>query len=137
MTTEPRHVTFEVTDKMVERASSITDASGSKTECAHHIPRRNFAFLPLAPVMSTTYPKRSPPTSPKIEVLPADIATLYIGEDLESESAQTNDTRPYFPKTRRSSSMSSIESFGRRRFLKLNPVHGGGEVGVPDFTLAD
>jgi hypothetical protein len=45
---------------------------------------------------------------------------------------------PATVKTRRSTSISSTSSDGRRlRFLKLNPVHWGGEEGDDDYAVEE
>jgi len=115
------------------------------TECSHHIPMRNFTFLALAPITSASYPTRPRTSStsiPKGETTPiVDRADDFIPAEMASPTVGSADTTAdeikFMLKTRRSSSVSSSESFGRPRFLKLGPVHWGGEPGVPDFTLLE
>lgn len=117
-------------------------AEVAKTECAHHIPVRNFTFLTLAPVTSASYPKR-PTTSSSASKFKTAPVVDQVDDFIPTERASptigyadtTADEIEFMLKSRRSSSVSSAESFGRPRFLKLGPVHWGGEPGVPDFTL--
>ncbi|KAF3934205.1 hypothetical protein ABW20_dc0107615 [Dactylellina cionopaga] len=100
--------------------------------------RRPSNFLVLAPVTSESYP-----TAPKPR------RTTITFSDKSNEEAITlspelgpaTDVVPVEPmvlKTRRSTSMSSTSSEGRRlRFLKLNPVHWGGEEGEDDYAVEE
>jgi len=94
--------------------------------------RRPSNFLVLAPVTSASYPampkRRSSVSSVKKEDV---IAT----DDIVGPTA---DIIPIVMKTRRSTSVSSTSSEGRRlRFLKLNPVHWGGEEGEDDYAIEE
>lgn len=87
---------------------------------------------------------RPPPYSPKAQTAPAINPTeeWFIPAELASPPIDPADTtadeiESMLRKSRRSSSVTSVESFGRPRFLKLGPVHFGGEPGVPDFTLIE
>jgi hypothetical protein len=102
-----------------------------------------FTFLVLAPVSSASYPMHPPVRSPKVEATPTINPTekWFIPAEISSSPIDRSEKTAeveYMPhKSRRSSSVSSSESFGRPRFLKLGPVHFGGEPGVPDFTLLE
>jgi len=98
-----------------------------------HLPRES-EFLVLAPVLSNSYPAMSP---------------LFRSTSIASESAASSDEAntavdtttiaeidSALKKTRRSSSVSSTGS-GRTRYLRLGPVHWGGEPGIADFVEAD
>jgi len=96
--------------------------------------RRPSNFLVLAPVTSESYPampkRRASVSSEKNE---SAIESPLLGP--------TDDVIPVEPmaiKTRRSTSVSSTSSEGRRlRFLKLNPVHWGGEQGEDDYAIEE
>ncbi|KAF2453494.1 hypothetical protein BDY21DRAFT_367025 [Lineolata rhizophorae] len=90
------------------------------TACSHRIPHRPSVFLVLAPVHSDGYPSGPmSPRSPPAADSPASPMGIAVAD-----------------KARRSSSVSSASSAasGPARFLKLGPVHFGGEPGVPDFS---
>ncbi|KAJ6264491.1 hypothetical protein Dda_0637 [Drechslerella dactyloides] len=99
--------------------------------------RRPSNFLLLAPVTSDSYPsapkQRRASISSKSEASDEAIAS----PELEA----TNNVIPVEPmmlKKRRSTSMSSTSSEGRRlRFLKLGPVHWGGEEGEDDYAIEE
>jgi len=100
---------------------------------ASHL-RRGSAFLVLTPVLSNSYP-----------AIPAVSRSTSIASESAAsaeEASPTVDTttvaeiESVLKKTRRSSSVSSTGS-GRARYLRLGPVHWGGEPGVPDFVEAD
>lgn len=128
-------------EQIIEPASPV---QLSTTECSHHIPVRNFTFLTLAPVTSASYPSRpriSSTASKSSDSSIVDRVDDFIPAERASPTVGSADTTAeeieYMLKKRRSSSVSSSESFGRARFLKLGPVHWGGEPGVPDFTLLE
>ncbi|OCL07641.1 hypothetical protein AOQ84DRAFT_54679 [Glonium stellatum] len=130
------NTSVDASGKAMSPVTNTIDASGSTNG-------NGFAFLVLAPVSSASYPTQRPAQSSKVEAtstidptekwfLPAEIPSSSIDQAEKATEAE------YMPhKTRRSSSVSSSESFGRPRFLKLGPVHFGGEPGVPDFTLLE
>jgi len=128
----------------MEHVITNPGAVEGSTECSHHIPVQNFTFLTLAPVISASYPARprtipSAPKAAKVDHANFDREDDFIPAEMASPTVGSADTTAeeieYMLKKRRSSSVSSTESFGRPRFLKLGPVHWGGEPGVPDFTL--
>lgn len=88
------------------------------TTCSHNIERRrDSAFLVLAPITSDNYSSQQ--SSPST-----------------SRSAPTNLTPPVVEpvkKERRSSSTGSSGAFGKC-YLKLGPIHGGGDPGVADYV---
>jgi len=98
--------------------------------------RRESAFLVLAPVKSDTYPVDKPHRA----------ASVASSTSAKSVEASKNDTSAIdstvaaepingTQKTRRSSSMSSTGS--QHRFLKLGPVHFGGDPLESDFADAE
>jgi hypothetical protein len=100
--------------------------------------RRPSNFLVLAPVTSESYP-----TAPK-QRRPSTSFSTQSNEEAISTSPELGPTADLVPvepmalKTRRSTSMSSTSSEGRRlRFLKLNPVHWGGEEGEDDYAVEE
>jgi hypothetical protein len=132
----------------------LTDASATKTECSHHNPARPSTFLVLAPISSPTYPMTRPsfpsPTTPTKEVAPviAPEAPHWFAPELASPPIDKADTtakeiedmlNKEERQRRRSStsSTSSNSSYGRPRFLKLGPVHFGGNPDDKDFTEVD
>jgi hypothetical protein len=134
----------KVMEHVIDNSGPVEKHVECSTECSHHIPVRNFTFLTLAPVISASYPTRPRITSPGPKVDKVDHANFdrvddFIPAEMASPTVGSADTTAeeieYMLKTRRSSSVSSADSFGRPRFLKLGPVHWGGEPGVPDFTL--
>jgi len=89
--------------------------------------RRPSNFLVLTPVLSDSYPKRRSSVSTKSEASP-----------ILSPTTDIIPVEPMAFKTRRSTSVSSTSSEGRRlRFLKLNPVHWGGEDGEDDYAIEE
>jgi hypothetical protein len=106
------------------------------SQAAHTIraPQLDTAFLILAPVMSSDYPTPASSrasslasTKPSAPVLAGELSGSAI--DM-TESAEASEQ---IKKDRRSSSTSSYGAF-RRRFLKLGPVHNGGDPGVSDYV---
>jgi hypothetical protein len=121
----------------VNRATTIIEASEWPTTCSHGIPERNFYFLSLIPVSSSQYPpprfSRGHHESSSDPVSAAEPWFIPIEKSsLTSESIAGMTST----KSRRSDSVSSFASFGRQRYLKLNPVHGG-DTSAPDFTLVE
>lgn len=88
------------------------------TTCSHGIPLKQM-FLVLAPVMSSSYPAQ-----------PSESRNTSV--TTTAKNAQSFDVEPV-KKERRSSSISSSAS-GKYRFLKLGPVHFGGEPGEHDYV---
>jgi len=136
MASEMPKTSVDASSKAMSTATSTIDGSGSKNE-------NNFTFLVLAPVSSASYPMLPPVQSPKAEATPAvnPAEKWFIPAELSclpaDQAEKTAEVEYMLHKARRSSSVSSSESFGRPRFLKLGPVHFGGEPGVPDFTLLE
>jgi len=82
--------------------------------------QRPLTFLSLAPVQSASYPKA--PASP-------------VGAATTAKPADNIITGPPAQFTaRRHSSTSSI---GSQRFLKLGPVHWGGNSGEDDYAIEE
>ncbi|RPB25267.1 hypothetical protein L211DRAFT_822773 [Terfezia boudieri ATCC MYA-4762] len=79
--------------------------------------QRPATFLSLAPVQSASYPKA--PTSLAVKSPPAD-------NIITEPSVQFT--------ARRHSSTSSVSS---QRFLKLGPVHWGGNSGEDDYAIEE
>ncbi|KAK6340323.1 hypothetical protein TWF730_002086 [Orbilia blumenaviensis] len=98
--------------------------------------RRPSNFLVLAPVTSESYPSA-----------PRRRTTLTYSKDNEEAIASSPElgpsadlvpVEPMALKTRRSTSVSSTSSEGRRlRFLRLNPVHWGGVAGEDDYAVEE
>jgi len=132
-------------EKTVDTSVPVEVSKTELTACSHHIPARNFTFLALAPITSASYPTR--PRASSTSVFKGETTAIvdrpddFIPTEMASPTVGSADTTAeeikYMLKSRRSSSVSSSESFGRPRFLKLGPVHWGGEPGVPDFTLLE
>lgn len=88
--------------------------------------RRDSTFLVLSPVQSDSYPKQprrsSAPSIPSSEVSVSPVSSPVMGP------TSGVPTEPYTLGSRRrtsSSGYSSSSADGKRRFLKLNPVHWG------------
>jgi len=94
--------------------------------------RRNSTFLILAPEHSDAYPQQTSRTSSTSSTAVDTSATEASAVDATTAAEPTDMTK----KTRRSSSISSTGSTGRR-FLKLGPVHFGGDPRVSDFVEAE
>lgn len=99
--------------------------------------RRPSNFLVLAPVTSESYPI-APRRRPVITFSgKADEEAIATSPEL-SPTDDLISVEPLAIKTRRSTSVSSTSSEGRRlRFLKLNPVHWGGEEGEDDYAIEE
>lgn len=88
-----------------------------QTTCSHHIPLKQM-FLVLAPVCSSSFPAQ--PTEARSASITSEPQSFEI-EPVEKES--------------RSNSSGSNDSVGKFRFLRLGPVHFGGEPGELDYVL--
>lgn len=87
--------------------------------------QRPITFLSLAPVQSASYPKA--PQSPVAAAAPAATEAAKPADNIiTGPSAQFT--------SRRHSSTSSI---GSQRFLKLGPVHWGGNSGEDDYAIEE
>jgi hypothetical protein len=106
------------------------------SQAAHtsRVPGQDSSFLILAPAMSSDYPSPASSRTSSIASVKPLHATLS-GESLESavDMTETAEAGEQINKDRRSSSTSSYGAF-RRRFLKLGPVHGGGDPGISDYV---
>lgn len=98
----------------LSRVTSREVEPAVKTTCSHLIPLEH-KFLVLAPVISSSYPAQKTEASTPTEPFDVDIVK----------------------KERRSSSSgsSASDASGKLRFLKLGPVHFGGEPGELDYVL--
>lgn len=86
--------------------------------CSHNLEtRRDSAFLVLAPITSDNYSAQQ--SSPSASRLGSSSITSPVVEPVKKE--------------RRSSSTGSTGAFSKR-YLKLSPIHGGGEPGVADYV---
>ena len=90
----------------------------------HHI-KRPVTFLSLAPVHSQSYPKA--PASP---VAKSPVENNLAAAAKPADGIITAPTSPVT--TRRHSSTGSV---GSQRFLKLGPVHWGGDNGGNDYAI--
>lgn len=91
--------------------------------------QRPATFLSLAPVQSASYPKA--PASPAAKS-PAE-SSLPAAVTETPKPADNIITEPSQFTARRHSSTSSVASV---RFLKLGPVHWGGNSGEDDYAIA-
>ncbi|KAF3151689.1 hypothetical protein TWF225_001625 [Orbilia oligospora] len=100
--------------------------------------RRPSNFLVLAPVTSESYPSAPRPQRATIMTYSKDNEEAIASSPELGPSAAILPVEPMVLKTRRSTSVSSTSSEGRRlRFLKLNPVHWGGEEGEDDYAIEE
>lgn len=91
---------------------------------------RPLTFLSLAPVHSASYPKA--PASP---VVKSPVENNLVAASEAPKPADNIITAPSVQFTaRRHSSTSSI---GSQRFLKLGPVHWGGNSGEDDYAIEE
>ncbi|KAI5807676.1 hypothetical protein DFH27DRAFT_547251 [Peziza echinospora] len=90
--------------------------SSSSSSTRHHI-QRPLTFLSLVPVQSESYPKAPP------------AAKSPVQENMNIITAPA-----VIVPARRHSSTSSVNS---QRFLKLGPVHWGGETGGDDYAIEE
>jgi len=90
-------------------------------------PRSLSVFLELAPVLSTSPSDASPRATSAQPVLASEIPASAIDMSTPVEASEQPN------KDRRSSSVSSTGS-ARPRFLKLGPVHFGGDPLESDFV---
>jgi len=125
---------------MSSSSSSTIAAATEKVVATVNKPRSLSVFLELAPVLSTSYPaqpsSRTSSTAssvpPKFDpsLLAVEPATSAV--DLSAPAEASDQTH----KDRRSSSVSSTSS-ARQRFLKLGPVHFGGDPLESDWVDAE
>ncbi|KAF2091097.1 hypothetical protein K490DRAFT_62423 [Saccharata proteae CBS 121410] len=116
--------------------SSPTESSLSQTSPAS-ADRRESIFLALAPVSSSNYPVTPMGTSPINAGASDGAAPVSPTEELASPAVKAPEMS-VTKKERRSSSVSSNSSSGAPfKFLKLGPVHFGGEPGGSDFAEVD
>ncbi|KAI9714563.1 MAG: hypothetical protein M1812_006368 [Candelaria pacifica] len=101
-----------------------------------------FSFLSLAPVQSASYPT-TPASTPGNSKRGSEQATPGSSNSQPAIASPTDNMAAPSPseiatalKTTRSSSTSTVDSdtLGRNRFLKLGPVHWGGDPGVSDWA---
>jgi len=104
----------------LSRVTSREVQPHEQTTCSHGIPLRQ-TFLVLAPVCSSSFPAK-----------PTETRSSSVSAPAPAKKPQTFEVQP-LQKERRSSSASSSSS-GRYRFLKLGPVHFGGEPGELDYV---
>ncbi|KAJ9646386.1 hypothetical protein H2201_008460 [Coniosporium apollinis] len=107
----------EAAKAVAVQPTSPVDAPAPADASPDARPRRDSTFLALAPTQSNSFPASPPSMSPRNSVAAVDAVEPALG--IESK--------------RRSSSVSSGEA-GRARFLKLGPVHYGGEMGASDYA---
>jgi hypothetical protein len=91
--------------------------------------RRDSVFLVLAPEQSDSYPKESASRSSSMASAEKPVLNTSAVDTTTSEEPLVVVTQ----KTRRSSSISSDGSTSRR-FLRLGPVHFGGDPLESDFV---
>ncbi|KAI9705836.1 MAG: hypothetical protein M1836_005242 [Candelina mexicana] len=116
------------------------EAGNSSTGSNPH--GETFSFLTLAPVQSASYPTSPVSTSntskrSSEQVTPGpSISIPAIASPSENTTGPSAAEIAVALKTTRSSSTSTVdsESTGRNRFLKLGPVHWGGNPGVSDWA---
>ncbi|KAF2430037.1 hypothetical protein EJ08DRAFT_661244 [Tothia fuscella] len=98
------------------------------------IPRPSTIFLVLSPTTSSDYPAPASTQSASVAFIHKQslVQSLTSAVDLSSTADVNNEVH----KDRRSSSTSSDSPF-KRRFLKLGPVHNGGEPGISDYVEFD
>jgi len=101
----------------LEKTETYTPESNPATG-SDNIPRRDSTFLVLSPVVSSTHPPQPTSLATSSPLSPSNVAATVV-EPVKKE--------------RRSSSTSSTGPFNRR-YLKLGPVHGGGDPGVADYV---
>lgn len=93
--------------------------------------QRPLTFLSLAPVQSASYPKApaSPVTKSPVE---SNLAAAATETPKPVDNIITGPTVQFT--ARRHSSTSSV---GSQRFLKLGPVHWGGNTGDDDYAIEE
>lgn len=145
----PRPDTTSHSEAAMAAKASPTQVKGSslpttKAKSPHPQEQKAHAFLVLAPTQSASYPlarvtttsanvivesnDKSSPTSPSVVTSP-----LLAPAPKPTTTTSTDGNE--FLAADKSSRSSSISSDGARtRFLKLGPVHWGGEPGVGDWA---
>lgn len=123
---------------MVRRESTFLALTEEPTAAPFTIrQRRPSNFLVLAPVTSESYPSAPRPRRAIITYSKDNEEAIAASPEL-GPSTDLVPVEPMVLKTRRSTSISSTSSEGRRlRFLKLNPVHWGGEEGEDDYAVEE
>ncbi|KAK4956895.1 hypothetical protein LTR28_005867 [Elasticomyces elasticus] len=95
-------------------------------------------FLDLSPTQSATFPPPAPSSTTDNSAAPnadKDSSDDVLGPLATPSALSPIELAEQLAKKRRSSSTSSASSAGdKTRFLKLGPVHFGGEPGVGDFA---
>jgi hypothetical protein len=108
------------------------------SQAAHtiRIARPTSIFLVLSPVISSDYPSNAstqvPSTASSVSSKPL-LASMAPAVGSAIDLTGSVEASEQVHKDRRSSSTSSYGPF-KRRFLKLGPVHNGGEAGVSDYV---
>ncbi|KAF8415112.1 hypothetical protein EV426DRAFT_579118 [Tirmania nivea] len=93
--------------------------------------QRPVTFLSLAPVQSASYPKA--PTSPaSTSPVEQSLAAAVTEAPKPTDNIITGPSAQFT--ARRHSSTSSVSS---QRFLKLGPVHWGGNSGEDDYAIEE
>jgi len=124
---------------MVQRESTFLSLTEEPTASPQVLKqRRPSNFLILAPVTSDSYPSAPKPRRASISSK-SESSEAITASPILSPTADVIPVEPMVIKTRRSTSVSSTSSSeGRRlRFLKLNPVHWGGEEGDDDYAIEE
>jgi hypothetical protein len=100
--------------------------------------RRPHTFLCLAPVHSASFPKapQSPAMSPATITAEPSIATAMEESILPPPASPTTELK-HKAVHRSSSSASAVSATDKQRFLKLGPVHWGGNIGDDDYAIED
>ncbi|KAF2839428.1 hypothetical protein M501DRAFT_1016509 [Patellaria atrata CBS 101060] len=123
---------------------SSSSVRSQSTPAPPALERRGSSFLSLSPIASDSYPLLRRPST-FLVLSPKASGSSYPVTPLVSPPAVNSTVNPLSlvpevgnqtvqaPLHRRSSSVSSDGS-ARPRFLKLGPVHFGGEQGVGDFA---
>jgi hypothetical protein len=115
--------------------NNTTAAAAAAEKAAPFVskPRSLSVFLELAPVLSTS---PSDASSRATSVSTSSVARPVLTGEVPASAVDMStpaDASERTNKNRRSSSVSSTSS-GRRRFLKLGPVHFGGDPLESDFV---
>lgn len=108
------------------------------SQAAHtfRIARPSSIFLVLSPVTSSDYPSHALSRTSSVDApVPTKPLLSSITQALGSAVDLTGsaEASEQVQKDRRSSSTSSLGQ-SKRRFLKLGPVHNGGDPGVSDYV---
>jgi len=111
--------------------ASLESTLPSQAAHTSRVPRRDSFFLVLAPVMSSDYPTQASSRASSVVSTKPILTGELSGSAIDTtESAEPSEQ---IKKDRRSSSTSSFGA-SRLRFLKLGPVHNGGDPGVSDYV---